>query len=164
MQRILSFGFLTAILLLSTAFVFAQAKDNQEEQLKSLVQQIVDAQRKFDQAALNNLLTADYIEISPAGEFDPREKVIGFYDPKLNEGKTDVLASATADEYSIRNYGDTAIVIARLNFTPKAAEGQPAPPTMRMRATFVCRKTKGKWLIASAQYTGIRPPRPQAAK
>jgi uncharacterized protein (TIGR02246 family) len=147
--------------VLLTGFVYANQDAKVAEQLKTLVQQMVDAQRKFDQAALNNILAPDYIEISPVGEFDSREKVIGFYDPKANEGKTDSLTTAAVDEYDIRIYGETAVVIARITYAPKAVENQPARPPIGMRITIVCRKNKGKWQIASTQYTGIRPPRPQ---
>ena len=44
---------------------------------------MTDAQTNFQPDALDKILTADYIEISPLGEFDPREKVLGFYKPEL---------------------------------------------------------------------------------
>lgn len=65
-------------------------------------------------------------------------------------------AKIEADEFSIRRYGETAVVIARLNYA-LTSEGRPLPPRA-MRATFVCRKEKSGWKIVSAQYTGIRPP------
>jgi len=47
-------------------------------------------------------------------------------------------------------------VIVRLNYT-FTSDGKTLPPRS-MRAMIVCRKEKGAWKIASAQYTGIRPP------
>ena len=72
-------------------------------------------------------------------------------------------AAVTTDEFSIRTYDNFAIVIARITFTQTASEPSARPP-FSLRVTLVCRKDKGTWKISSAQYTGIRPPRPQPAK
>ena len=142
------------ILLLSSVSVFAQSKDNQA--LKALVKQMTDAQQNYDANALDKILTADYIEISPIGEFDPREKVLGFYKPELKPPADKISVITETTEFSIRNYGKFAIVIGQLTYTI-VSEGKTLPPRS-MRATFVCRNEKGTWKIASAQYTGIRPP------
>jgi uncharacterized protein (TIGR02246 family) len=131
---------------------FAQSKDN--ESLKSLIKQLTDAQTNYDPNKLDKILTADYVEISPVGEFDPREKVLGFYKPELKPPADKMTASVEAADFSIRNYGKFAVVITRLNYTI-TSNGKSLPPRS-IRATFVCRKEKGVWKIASAQYTGIR--------
>lgn len=135
-----------------TAAVSAQSKDTAA--LQNLVKQMADAQAAYDAAALEKITTADYIEISPVGEFDPREKMLGFYKPELRPKNLQV--KNEADEFSIRSYGKTAVVIARLTYL-MTMEGKPAPPRS-IRTTFVCRKENGVWKIASAQYTSIRPP------
>ncbi len=112
----------------------------------------------YDPAALDKLLTADYIEISPVGEFDPHEKVLGFYKPELKPPAEKMTAMIEATDFSIRSYGKFAIVITRLNYTIMS-EGKPLPPRS-ISATFVCRMEKSVWKIASAQYTGIRMPQP----
>lgn len=122
---------------------------------------MTDAQQNYDAAALDKILTADYIEISPVGEFDPREKVLGFYKPELKPPAGKISASTELTEFSIRNYGKFAVVITKINYTI-VSEGKMLPPRS-MRATLVCRNEKGGWKIASAQYTGIRPP-PAAPK
>ena len=142
------------VLLLSSVSVFAQTKT--DESLKSLVKRMTDAQINYQPDALDKIYTADFIEISPVGEFDPREKVLGFYKPELKPPADKTSTSVEATEFSIRIYGDTAIIITRLNFTI-TNEGKTSP--FGMRATLVCRREKGAWKIASAQYTGIRPPR-----
>jgi uncharacterized protein (TIGR02246 family) len=144
------------LLLFSSATIFAQSKD--ETALKSLVRQMTDAQQNYDSGALDKIFTADYVEISPVGEFDPREKVLGFYKPELKPPAEKMSATVETDEFSIRNYGDFAVVIARLNYKI-TSDGKTLPPR-GIRATIVCRKEKGAWKIASAQYTGIRPPQP----
>src|SRR6476661_11208764 len=118
------------VLLLSCVSVFAQTKD--DEALKSLVKQMIDAQADFQPAALDKIYTADYIEISPLGEFDPREKVLGFYKPELRPDPAKVMVAVDASDFSIRNYDKTALVITKLTFQV-TAQGQKVPPR-EMRA------------------------------
>ncbi len=143
------------ILLLSSISVLAQ-KPKDDESLKNLVKQMTDAQINHQPDALDKIFTADYIEISPVGEFDPREKVLGFYKPEMKLPAGKMSATVETTDFSIRNYGDFAVVITRLNYA-MTSEGKSLPPR-GIRATIVCRKEKGAWKIASAQYTGIRPP------
>jgi ketosteroid isomerase-like protein len=149
-------------LFFTVSFVSAQSEHDvkTENDLISVVKQMVDAQGAFDMAALEKLTTADYIEISPLGEFDPREKMLGFYKPELKPKNMEI--KNDADEFSIRDYGKFAIVIVRLNFLI-TSDGKTAPPRS-MRATYVCRKEKNAWKIASAHYTGIRPSAPALTK
>jgi ketosteroid isomerase-like protein len=148
---------ITFLLLSAAVTVSAQTGSKDDAALKSLVTQMADAQTSFDAAALDRILTADYIEISPAGEFDPREKVLGFYKPELKP-PANVLPKVELSEFSIRTYGKFSIVIAKLTYAT-TVDGKAMPPRS-MRATFVCRQEKNAWKIASAQYTGIRPPQP----
>lgn len=147
------FIFVLAIIIGSAVVASAQSKD--DAALKALIKQMTDAQMAFDAPALDKLFTSDYIEISPAGEFDPREKVLGFYKPEL---KPPAMPTLEISEHSIRSDGKNAIVIVKLTYT-MTVDGKPTPPRS-MRATFVCRSEKGAWKIASSQYTGIRPPQP----
>ncbi|HEY0458375.1 MAG TPA: nuclear transport factor 2 family protein [Pyrinomonadaceae bacterium] len=140
------------LLLLSSVSVSSQTKA--DDALKSLVKQFTEAQTAYDAVALDKILTADYIEISPAGEFDPREKVLGFYKPELKPPADKMTATTETTDFSIRVYDKFAVVIARFNYTI-VSEGKQLPPRS-IRATIVCRKEKTAWKIASAQYTGIR--------
>ena len=127
------------LLLLSSVSVFAQSKE--DDALKSLVKQFTEAQAAYDAAALDKIFTPDYIEISPVGEFDPREKVLGFYKPELKPPADKMTAVTEATDFSIRVYDKFAVVIARLNYT-MTSEGKPLPPRS-IRATIVCKKEKG---------------------
>lgn len=144
------------LFVFSTSLAFAQTQGKDDAKLTALVKQMTDAQMNYDPQALDKIFTADYIEISPVGEFDPREKVLGFYKPEMKPEASKMTAAVEATDFSIRNYDKFAIVIARLNFT-RTVEGRTLP-AISMRVTIVCRKEKGEWKIASAQYTGIRPP------
>lgn len=153
---------LLAILFVSANFAFAQSSNKDDGALRSTVDRMVRAQTEYDAKTLDSILTADYIEISPVGEFDPRDKVLGFYTPEAKAAAAGVNATVEVTEHSIRNYGKFAVVIARLNYT-MTANGKPLPPRS-IRTTYVLRKDGKTWKIASAHYTGIRPqqaPKPQ---
>lgn len=149
-------AFLSLIIFVCGLSVSAQTAS--EDQLKALVKSMTDAQIAYDAKTLDRILTADYIEISPQGEFDPREKVIGFYSPEAKAQAAGVTATVEPTDFSIRSYGKFAIVIAKLNYKMSAG-GKDLPPRA-IRVTYVMRKDGNAWKIASAQYTGIRPPQP----
>jgi len=146
------------LVLAFSTFSFAQSSFKDDPAVKAVVRQLIDAQIAYDVKKLDSLFTADYIEISPLGEFDPRAKVLGFYAPDQKPPAT-MNISVEDTEYSIRNYGKHAVAIVRLNYA-MSADGKPMPPRS-IRATFVLQKEKDSWKIASAQYTGIRPPQPK---
>ncbi len=70
---------------------------------------MTDAQINHQPEILDNIFTTDYIEISPVGEFDAREKVLGFYKPKLKPPADKTSATIETTDFSIRNYGKFAI-------------------------------------------------------
>lgn len=156
----IKFTFIAIILSLGAGVSQAQSKDDQA--LKSLVNLLINAQTTYDAKTIYSILTADYIEISPVGEFDPREKVIGFYNAEAKAAAAGVTATVEATEHSIRNYGKFAVVIARLNYTMTAGGKQLSARSIR--ATYLMKKEKDVWKIASAQYTGIRPSQPPKAQ
>lgn len=150
---------LTAIILsIAIGASVSHAQSNDDQALKSLVNQMITAQTEYDAKTLDNILTADYLEISPVGEFDPREKVLGFYNAEAKAASAGMTAKVEASEHSIRSYGKFAVVIVRLNY--KMTTGGKELPPRSIRATYVMKKEKDAWKIASAQYTGIRPPQP----
>lgn len=150
--------FLVAVFAATTQS-FSQSHSKDETAFKSLIKQMTDAQMAYDAAALDKIFTSDYIEVSPAGEFDPRAKVLGFYTPKAKADAGNISTSLEVTDYSIRSYDNFAIAIVRLNYT-LINEGKSLPPRS-MRAMVIFRKERGLWKIASAQFTGIRPSQPQ---
>lgn len=167
-MTIKSLHYVMASLIALSAVVFSvaaaqqtqQSKDEQE--LTALVKQITEAQSKFDPATLDKIYTSDFIEISPIGEVDPRDKTIGFYKPEAKPPGDKMNVAVTTDEFLIRTYGNFAVVIVRISYAPVGAEPSGRPP-FSVRAMLVCRKEKGVWKVSSTQYTGIRPPRPAPA-
>ncbi len=156
----MKYALLLISLLLCTIPVSAQSAD--EQSLKAVVRSMADAQIAYDAARLDAIFTKDYIEISPVGEFDPRDKVLGFYKPELKPPADKMSTAIEIDEYSTRVYGKTAVVIARLTYNI-TANGKQVPPRS-MRVMVVARKEPSGWKVASAQYTGIRPPQPAPPK
>lgn len=134
----------------------AQGKSAETEVI-AVVQQLADAQRTFDQAALDRLLAPDYIEVSPVGDVDSRDKVIGFYGPDA-KAKAPPVESIKLDETTARIYGDHATVIARQTMNMNVGG---TSRSVVMRVTAHIRKIGGAWRISSMQYTGVRPPKPQ---
>lgn len=115
------------------------------------VEEFTRAQPAFDAGKLAMLTTPDYLEISPAGEVDSREKMLGFYAPD----KKIAAPELTINDVTVRMFGDAAVLIARIAYKVQAP-GQPVR-TMELRASFVAHRISGDWKIASAHYTGIRP-------
>ena len=148
--------FLVIASLLASGVSFAQPPGKDDQALKDLVKQLTDAQMRYDPAALDKMFAADYIEVSPLGEFDPRAKVLTFYAPSEKPDAAKMSTSVEPAEFSIRSDGRVALVIVRLNFSI-TVDGKALPPRS-LRATFVARKEGAAWKLASAQYTTIRTP------
>lgn len=150
---------LPLLLLVSSITLAAQKPDKNEASILAVIDQLAAAQAAYDVKTLDHILSADYIEISPVGEFDPRGKVLSFYSPEAKVAAGPVRPSVAVVEPSVRVYGDFAIAIVKLEFTI-ISEGKTLPPR-GMRSTFVLRKVGKDWKITSAQYTGIRPAAPK---
>ena len=163
MKSTLIIIFLCGVFLLSGESVAAQthksggAPGKNEGALKALVKKMGEAQVNYDPATLEKIYASDYVEISPIGEYDPREKAIGFYKPSADSNRDNVKRFIESDEFTLRDYGAFAVATTRLTFK-REVEGQSPQPLVRLRATVVFRREKGEWKIASVQYTGIRPP------
>lgn len=154
MRNISKLTFVLVAVLTAASFTSAQDKD--KAAVEQVVRDQVAAQTAYDRAKLDQITTKDYIEISPLGEFDERAKMLDFYKPELKS--PDVTVNTELTEFSTRVYGDFAVSVVRIDYA-MSAKGQSMPPRS-IRATFVCRKEGKTWRVASAQYTGIRPPQP----
>ena len=150
-----------------TCVVFVGSAFSQKVAVKDLpvqkaVENFIAAQISYDQKALQTLLAPDYLEVSPLGEVDKRDKVIGFYsaEAKAEASKQPIVVDASEEE--IRNYGTYAVAILKLTYTIQNEEKKAI--SRGMRATIVLRKIGKDWKIASTQVTGIRPPTPAAPK
>lgn len=127
----------------------AHAQTSTSEQAKNLVEQHVKAQLAFDVEALNQLTHSHYFEISPAGEFDAKEKMLSFYAKKGNGPLPELQTS----EWQVRELPATTIISTRLNYKMQLGEQSRQ---FAMRATYVLCHEDAKVKICSAQYTPIR--------
>lgn len=136
---------------------------NNDAKLKSLVRQMLDAQVGYDAVTLDKIYAADYVEISPVGEYDSREKAIGFYKPEATPNRDKIKRVVEAGEITIRDYGKFRRCHRPRNSFAHRRRQQPRS-TVSFPTTFVCRKEKGDWKIASVHNTGMTPPITQPAK
>ena len=144
---------MNTLLSVIVAIATAQAASSSAERaVVAVVQQLADAQRTFDQAALDRLLTADYVEVSPVGDVDERAKVIGFYSADA-KAKSPEVSSIVIDQPTVRIDGTHAIVIVRQTTNVGPAGASRA---VVMRVTAHLRRSGNEWRIASTHYTGIR--------
>ncbi|MYN18603.1 DUF4440 domain-containing protein [Rugamonas sp. FT107W] len=144
---------LLATIALATAQLHAQEAAPQQQLLK-LVQAYTEAQRDFEPSKIDAIVTRDFYEVSPIGEVDPREKVLGFYLP-ANKREAPTME---VSEPSIQVFGNTGTILIKLSGT---ATVNAEKRNFAFRAGYVAVNEGGKWKLASAQYTGIRPPKPQ---
>lgn len=124
------------------------------EPFTPLLRGFLDAERDFDQAGIAARITQDYVEVSPIGEVDERERMLGFY-ALANKRAAPAIA---LDEVTTHVAGDAATVTARLGYSVPGPGGQVR--TIAMRGGFLFRRERGDWKIAFAQYTPIRPGKP----
>lgn len=128
-----------------------QSGGDASTEVTGVVQRFIQAQKSYDPPTLKELTADNYVEVSPLGEIDTRDAMLGFYDPAQ---KVDVPSASVSDQ-SIRIFGDTAIDIAAIKYEV-AVSGKPSHDVM-IRATFVAVRQQGVWKLASAQYNTIQP-------
>lgn len=104
--------------LMSTGAACAAPADTE---LVALVQRYAEAQSNFDQAAIRAATDEQFVEISPVGEVDSREKVLSFYAPDQKRPGPQL----QSDESAVRVFGDTAVVSVRMNYSMNQG-GKPA--------------------------------------
>ena len=148
-----------SVLLAATVLALAGAQVHAQEaapqQLLKLVQAYTEAQRDFEPSKIDAIVTRDFYEVSPLGEVDPREKVLGFY---LPANKRDA-PTMEVSEPSIQMHGNTGTILVKLSGTVAVPNAEKR--SFSLRVGYVAVNEGGKWKLASAQYTGIRPPKPQ---
>lgn len=158
MKKAILSSFIMMILAISA---FSQSKKDAE--IIAIARQMAEAQQNYDPATLEKIYASDYVEISPKGEIDERNKAIGFYKVDDAETARSKTPKYVLDEFKVRHYGKFAMAIARFSFGSKTDSAKPPMPVGT--AVFAMRKEKGTWKIYSAQFTPFPPPqRPQSTK
>jgi hypothetical protein len=140
------------VLLLLGAVVAqsAQASNLDEGMAVKLVEKQIHAQLAFDADMLEKILDDSYFEVSPVGEIDSKNKVLGFYS---NENKKPS-PKASLQNVNVRVYQQFSVVIAELVFDVVLPNGQNN--TITMTGSWVIAVSEMAPVIVSAQYTPLR--------
>ena len=139
-----------AAALLVSAPVAAQSVEVDIQKLGQRAEAFVRVRNQFDQAAMIAMMAPEYQEVSPVGEVDSRERVIGFY----AADKKSAAPPMTITETVARPAGTIGVVTMRIAYTMPGKDGQMQ--TRALRAGFVARRIKGDWQFVSLQFTPIR--------
>ena len=139
-----------AAALLVSAPVAAQSVEVDIQKLGQRAEAFVQVRNQFDQAAMMAMMAPEYQEVSPVGEVDSRERVIGFYAPD----KKSAAPPMTITETVARPAGTIGVVTMRIAYTMPGKDGQMQ--TRALRAGFVAQRIKGDWQFVSLQFTPIR--------
>ena len=135
---------------LVSAPVSAQSVEVDTQKLGQRAEAFVRVRNQFDQAAMIAMMAPEYQEVSPVGEVDSRERVIGFY----AADKKSAAPPMTITETVARPAGTIGVVTMRIAYTMSGKDGQMQ--TRALRAGFVARRIKGDWQFVSLQFTPIR--------
>ena len=139
-----------AAALLVSAPVAAQSVEVDTQKLGLRAEAFVRVRNQFDQAAMIAMMAPEYQEVSPVGEVDSRERVIGFY----AADKKSAAPPMTITETVARPAGTIGVVTMRIAYTMPGKDGQMQPRALRVG--FVARRIKGDWQFVSLQFTPIR--------
>ncbi len=142
--------FLGIAAALASAPVAAQSVEIDAHHLALRAEAFVQVRNQFDQAAMIEMMAPEYQEVSPVGEVDSRERVIGFYAPD----KKKPAPPMTITETVARPAGALGIVTMRIAYAVPGKDGQPQ--SRALRAGFVARRIGKEWRFVSAQFTPIR--------
>jgi ketosteroid isomerase-like protein len=108
-----------------------------------------EAHLQGDVATIARLMGHDYVKIQPDGSVISRDEALPGYVPEER-----VWEIAKGDEYNVRIYGDTALVIGRWT-----ARGVNRGVRFDYRARFlsVYMRRDGRWQMVAEQSTEIQP-------
>lgn len=121
-----------------------------QDEIRELGRTWVDAELNADVAALDDLSAADFTLVGPLGFVLDKQQWLGRY--RSGVFVTDEL---TWDDVTVRDYGDTAVVIGRhsqrARYQGNSADGQ-------FRATHILVRRDGRWLLAGMHLSPIQNP------
>ena len=114
-----------------------------------------------DQAELERQFAAEYVHTNLRGQTTNRAQELAFYRPG-----TFSLAEGHISEADVRDYGDTAVLLARVDWM--GAHYRPSPKvdidlSMSFRITRVYVWRDSRWQVAASHASGITAPAPPPA-
>jgi len=152
MKRIL---IITAMIAAAWGNVEAQSKGGQsksiEQELMQLQRATEEAEDKKDLAALDRLLTDDYIFTAPGGAVTDKKKLI----EEVKHGVPEEGQTISYEDVKANVYGKAAVVNYRLIVKGRDKDGKDY--ISRYRNTVVWVKQQGHWRMAAIHVNRIRP-------
>ena len=137
-----------------SSLVQGQAKDAKKkslgEQLVALQRAEVEAEDKKDLAALDRLLSGDFIFTAPGGAVSDKRKFI----EEAKKSEPEPGQKIDYDETRAFDYGKTAVVTNVLIVKGRDKDGKDY--TSRYRNTVVWVKQRGNWRMAAIHVSRIR--------
>ncbi len=145
-----------ALMFVVASYAHGQAKarrnaDRLAQELMRLQQAEDDAEAKKDLAALDRLLSDDFIFTAPTGAITNKQQLLA--DIKHDESGGGEAISY--DEVKAHGYGQTAVVNYLLLVKGQDKDGKDF--TNRYRNTVVWVKQQGRWRMAAIHVSRIRP-------
>jgi ketosteroid isomerase-like protein len=118
------------------------------QEVLSIEQAWTEAHRRGDVQTLEEIMAFDYVKIQPDGSLSDKRTTLASYQPDRRAWEF-----AHGDEYDVRVYGDTAVVIGR--WTARGNnDGQRFDYAARFLSIYVRRD--GHWQMVAEQSTEIR--------
>src|SRR5437763_10467199 len=121
-----------------------------QDQVLQLGRRWAEAEQRGDTATLDALTTDDFTLVGPRGFVLHKAEWLERY-----RGGGLVTQSLEWDETTVRDYGDTAIVVGRQT---QRAEYRGTPANGSFRATQIAVRQGDQWLLAGMQLSSIAPP------
>lgn len=107
-----------------------------------------EAHLNGDVQTLEEIMAFDYVKIQPDGSLSDKQATLASYQPDQREWEV-----ARGDEYDVRVYGDTAVVIGR--WTARGINhGESFDYAARFLSIYVRRD--GRWQMVAEQSTDIK--------
>lgn len=155
MKRIL---LITLLLVAASAPAFAQAAGGagskaEQEVLKTL-DEVLRAMIEHDMAAIDRLYTDHYVFSGNTGGSVSKAQLIEVFKRMKANGASYV--SWTPSEMKIAVYGDAAVTNNRFEIKTRNSKGEVNTLNHRYTCTWV--KQQGRWRLAAAQASEIKPP------
>ncbi len=122
-------------------------------EIKKTIEAFVQATIRFDVESLRKLTHPDFVEISPLGEVDPRDKFLGFYDVPPEKRKSPVTGFEIQDLQRRSLRKDVVIAHYRQVMMIGSAE---AGRKFQIQVTTVLSLESGRWVFCSNTFTPIQ--------
>ena len=128
----------------------ALAEPSGDEAVENAYKAYIQAWKTKDIAALQNLISDDYMAVNFENKVSSKEIEIA---TAKNDAAWDAMS---VDEIHARLFGNTAIASGLISAQGKKADGTPFSAKVRFLAVLI--KRNGQWQLAATQSSAAKPP------